>query len=505
MNKQIRNAAIVAAVGAAFAGSAQAATILGAGASAVKNSVQLLILKDYCAAGTINFFDNGTATVAAGKQPGGSIFRIQCTQTTLSQFGAAVDIGYDTTGGSWKAFTAVNTAMYSSAASQNTALNANPVSTVATTGCTLQSGAVIAVVGYTFTVNYNYGCAVQPLNPATQPVNFGLTDVEPSLFLASADNQPLVNGSWAYTSTGTTQIFGGAVSTAFAAGTEASGFPKPVFGVVFGVAASPTLYSALQADQIASGLIPSTCTAGTVSATPQTCAPFITRAQYASIVANSAGALNSSVYPLFSNTALAGNGTFELARRDQGSGTQASSNAYFLNDGCSNATSGEAPVSPLTPFTAVSNNITYNATTGGVITEIGAPTLTAALGSPNFAIGVISVENESSLNTAGSGKGGVGSGFLRLDGFYPSVANATMGRYSYVSEENLHANPTNTGDALQFVTDLTATSGPKVTESAYNYGSTTQPAAGIVQINSAVNTTAPWGNGAALCSGWQHL
>jgi len=509
MVKNFRNAAIVAAVGAAFAGTAQGTAILGAGASAVKNSVQLLILKDYCTAGTINFYDNATAIAAAGKQPSGGVFRIQCTQTTLSQFSNAVDIGYDTTGGSWKGFTAVDTSMYTTASAQNTAFNANPVSTVPTTGCTgTAAGVTIAVLGYSFFVTHHYGCTATSLNPASQNVDFGLTDVEATLFLATADNQPLVNNSWATTSTGPTQIYGGAVPTIFGGHiSEKAGFPQQVFGVVLGIAASPSLYSALQADQISAGLIPGapTCTAGSVSSPASTCAPIISKAQYASIVANTGGAMNASIYGLFQHTALAGNGAFELARRDQGSGTQASSNAFFLNDGCTNK-DAEAPFSPQLPVGSA-GNVTYNATTTDVLTQLGAPSLGSALAS-SFVIGIVSVENESSLNSAAAtGKGGTGSGFLKLEGVYPSAGNAALGLYGYVSEENLHANPAASGDAAQFLADLTNTTvgSPKVTESAYNYGSSAQPANGIVQLFSNLDTTAAYGNSAQLCNGWQHL
>jgi hypothetical protein len=494
--QNIRRAAVAAAVGAVFAGaagSASAVTILGAGASAVKNSVQLIVLKDYCAAGTINFYDTGTATISPGGQPGGGIFRIQCSASSISGFNASVDIGYDTNGGSWKAFTAVNPALFSTATSQNTAFNANPVATVQTTGCTLQSSIAMAVLGQTFTINYNYGCAQKNLVPGTDVVSFGLTDVEGALFVASTDNQPLVNNSWTTnSSTGPLPIYSN-----FGIGTELSGFPQQVFGVVFGVGVSPKLYAALVADQKATGILstscPSVAPAGVLTVAQEACAPIITRAQYASIIAASGGTLNASLAPLFSSI-IPATTTFELARRDQGSGTQASSNAFFLNDGCGSAAT-ELFTNPQIPYGSA-NNVSYNATTGAVQGKLQAPTLPDSV--TGFAIGVISVENESKFSA--------GAGFLRLDGFYPSVANAKTGLYSYVSEENLHANPTLTGDALTFVTDLTATSGtsPKLSESAYNYGLSTS-VNGIVPLYSTLNTGAAYGNGAALCAGWQHL
>jgi hypothetical protein len=492
MSKQIRVAAVAAAVGAVFAGTSGIAsaagttTIYGAGASAVKNAVQLLVLKDYCAAGTITFYDNGTGTISAGAQPGGSIFLISCTASSTAGLSATtVNIGYDTSGGSWKAFTSVNTALYTSAGSQST-FNANPVATVQTAGGTMQSNIAMAVLGNTFTINYVYGSPTRALVPGTDVVSYGLTDVEDGLFLSTGDNQPLQNNTWATTSVaGPVPLF-----SSFGTGTELAGFPTQVFGVVLGVGASPKLYSALQADQIATGLLPSTCTAGTVSSPAATCAPNITRAQYASIAANSGGALNASLAALFTSVVPSAT-TFELARRDQGSGTQASSNAYFLNDGCSNLTT-EAGSTPQLPYGSA-GNVSYNASTSAAQGKIITPTLDGGTG---FAIGIVSVENESKWTG--------GSGFLKLDGFYPSAANAAVGRYGYVSEENLHFNPSATGDALQFSKDLTATSGSKVNESTYNYG-VGLAANGIVGIYSALNPNATWGNGGLLCSGWQHL
>jgi hypothetical protein len=491
----IRRAAVAAAVGAVFAGaagSAGAASIFGAGASAVKNSVQLIVLKDYCATGTINFYDTGTGTIAAGGQPSGGIFRIQCSASSISGFSSSVDIGYDTNGGSWKGFTSVNSALFSTATSQNTAFNANPVATVQTTGCTVQSNIAMAVLGQTFTINYNYGCAQKNLVPGTDVVSFGLTDVEGPLFLGSTDNQPLVNNSWTTnSSTGPLPIYSN-----FATGSELANFPQQVFGVVFGVGASPKLYAALVTDQKATGILASSCPsvapAGVLTAAQQACAPIITRAQYASIIAATGGALNSSLAPLFVSVVPTAT-TFELARRDQGSGTQASSNAFFLNDGCGSAAT-ELVTAPQIPYGSA-GNVSYNATTGNVQGKLITPTLDGGTG---FGIGVISVENESKYSA--------GAGFLRLDGFYPSVANAKAGLYAYVSEENLHFNPNATGDALVFAADLVATSGssPKLSESAYNYGLSTS-VNGIVPLYSALNTGATYGNGASLCAGWQHL
>jgi len=494
MSPKVRKAALGAAVAAVFAGAAGSVgatttTILGTGASAAKNALQLLILKDYCTPGTINFYDNGTATISAGGQPGGSIFVVSCGSSSTSGLSAStINIGYDTTGGSWKAFAVSSTAVFSTTGSQSSN-SAEPVATVSLTGCSLQSNIAMAVLGNTVTINYNYNCKARSLVPGTDIVTYGLTDVEPVLFTTTTDNQPLVNNTWATTSAGPQLLFSPFIPDV---ANELSGFPQEVFGVVYGIGASPKLYSALQADQIASGLLPATCTAGTISSPASICAPAIWRSQYASIVSNSGDVLNSDLTPLFTSV-IPSSASFELARRDAGAGTQAVSNAFFLNDGCSNA-STEPASSPQLPVGSA-GNVSYNGTTSAAQGKIISPTLDGGTG---FAIGLISVEYES--------KWSGGAGFLKLDGSYPSSANAELGRYGLVSQLLVHFHPGVTGDALVFANDLTnQTAGsPKINESAYNYGVGTV-ANGIVGIFSNLNPNAPWGNSGLSCGGWQHL
>jgi hypothetical protein len=492
-NIATRRAAIVAAVGAAFAagsGAASAGTIYGAGASAVQNSIRYLILKDYCSSSIANYYDStGSAAIAQGGTPGGKTFRIQCSPASGTGL-TTVDISYDTQGGSWKAFTAIDPVLYTTAGSQNSALNANPVATSDTSvGCVEQASQTIVILNHTFTVNYFHGCQLDNLNPATQPVSFGLTDVEEALFNSTNSNQPLVNNSW--TTSAGDFIF---PHSDFSSGelSEYGGGEVTAFGVVFGIGASKNLYAALVKDQIAAGILatscPSVAPAGVLTAAQELCAPTITRAQYASIVSQAGSSLETSLAALFTTTAAPTSASFELARRDQGSGTQASSNAYFLNDGCANASSETVSRSAIP---ADHTNISYNSTTGGVQGKLETPTLDGGTG---FAIGVLSVENESGFSA--------GAGFLRLNGVYPSVANASNGSYTYVSEENLHFNPNVDGDGAQFYNDLATTNNSNFpNESAFQYG-VTPPQNGIVPAPE-VYASATWHNAANLCAGWQ--
>lgn len=486
MQKHIRISAVAAAVGAAFAGAAlpaaaQVTTIYGAGASAIKNAVVNLVTQEYCSAGTITYYDNGSSVPTNGK-PGGSTFLVACKQQTTYFSNNSIQIGYDTQGGSWKGFAATSTAVFAAAQNSTTAVNEYPVYTVATTGCTLSAATITLVIpGSTFSpaITYQGGCATSNL---TSPPQFGFTDVEAPMFLNAQANQPLQENTW-FSATPKYLL------SPFNEGTELSGFPTQTFGVVFGVGASPKLYSALQADQVKTGLIPSTCVVGAVSSPASTCAPVISRAQYRSIVGANGGALNGSLAALFVSV-IPATTTFELARRDQGSGTQASSNAYFLNVGCA-STATEGVTVPLLPSPG-NSYISFNQSTGAAQGKIQSPTLDGGSG---FAIGVVSVENESSWSA--------GAGFLKIDGIYPGNANALAGLYDYVSEENLHANAnlTSGSDGYKFVNDLAGNNSTYVNESALAYGYSGS-INGIVPIYSTLNPNNPYGNSGTICEGW---
>ena len=94
----------------------------------------------------------------------------------------------------------------------------------------------------------------------------------------------------------------------------------------FGVAVNPAAYTALQNQNIAEGLLPSTC-AGSASID---CQPSIRRADYASLI--SAEGSIKDVTALFNNTSLSGE--VVVCRRVDTSGTQATSNLFFLNNVC---------------------------------------------------------------------------------------------------------------------------------------------------------------------------
>jgi ABC-type phosphate transport system substrate-binding protein len=98
--------------------------------------------------------------------------------------------------------------------------------------------------------------------------------------------------------------------------------------VTFGTPVTLGLWNALQAAQVASGKLPSSCTS---SNTSEACTPSLTKAQIASIF--SGNAVDWSEFGL-TNTSGTGDNTIYVARRVGTSGTQTGSRVFFLNDPC---------------------------------------------------------------------------------------------------------------------------------------------------------------------------
>ena len=105
-------------------------------------------------------------------------------------------------------------------------------------------------------------------------------------------------------------------------------------GQGFGVMVSESLYNAMMAKQVAEGRLPvaagtASCIAGNF--TPGACQPSISKEEYAAVV-------DGNNFNYIANGALSGDaGVVNLCRRVETSGTQATSNVYFLNNSCGNA------------------------------------------------------------------------------------------------------------------------------------------------------------------------
>jgi hypothetical protein len=521
---KIKVSAAFAAVAAAFAAPAGAAVVVGAGSSAVNAGMLNYILQDDCnpygSGNTVQLYDNSSS--APTKLAAGSVFTVSCTpqsgaHVTSNPFSSS----YDTTGGSWKSYTATTSSFFTTA--QASSGNFNYVKTIdpASTTCsgTLTAFTATLANGSGTTVDYLWGCTISTVGQGTNTdvVTFGLADVEPKLYTGSTANQPLVDGSWNTTPTG--------LLSPFTLGPELTGFGTtttpgvPVFGIVWGIAASGALYGAMQNDQLLAGVLPSTCGTGTAGSTTivnttAACAPLLSKNMYADIVANTGGAGLSSAAPLFITPSNYSDLSLELARRDQGSGTQAASNAYFMNVACSSTTT-EGPDTPVLPYQSSQqtsggfpNIVTYSPSTSDVTQRLqGYPTtvngLTNAYPTSHFVIGAVAGTSYSSSAPGNSGSFGGSTapwGFLALEGVVPTVTNFTRGFISYSSEEYLHCSSTATGDQAAVCNDLAGKGTSPSPHSLITYSTTNST--GIYPIATA-NGSTYYTNG-KTCSGVRH-
>lgn len=188
---------------------------------------------------------------------------------------------------------------------------------------------------------------------------------------------------------------------------------------VFGVAVSKNLYRELQ---VAQGIYASVAAANTADPSYDPVnAPNITKAQYTSIVELSGG-YQTDWSPIL-GTAGVGKNVY-LARRVATSGTQASSNAFFLNNPCASGTTGGL-VAPAGASNSTTNFIvTEGSGTGNVKTA-----LTNAGTAGNFAIGVVSVENNWRTDSAAN----EGYRFVKVDGVHPEAGDTTYGRTAAIN------------------------------------------------------------------------
>jgi hypothetical protein len=279
-------------------------------------------------------------------------------------------------------------------------------------GCTLVGTALPAnAIATTATNNTNAtAVAADPLAPQL-PVG-GYSDVEGSLF-------PSAIGGGDVSSKGTDSAVG--------------------IGQVFGVVVSRPLYRAMQ---VAQGIANNTDVLDP-NFDPAN-APNITKAQYTSIISQG-GTFQTDWSPILG---AAGTGkNVIVARRVQTSGSQASSNAFFLNNPC--ATGVAANLNPATAAdtSGTSFVVVEGAGTGNVKTRITQASTALASTNNEFAIGVISAENDWRVESPTGGQNGYR--FIKVDGAHPEAGDtanarvtATNGQYAFHME--LHSFVANT-------------------------------------------------------------
>lgn len=243
---------------------------------------------------------------------------------------------------------------------------------------------------------------------APQTIVGGFSDVEPTLFPTSIGGGNVSNR--------------GALSNAF-------------LGQAFGVAVSVPLYRKLQEVQ---GI-----TDSSGNTFDPTFAPSLTKADIASILSD-AGTVktNESWAPILGENNIAGTEQVRIERRVATSGTQATSNAFFLGNPCVGNSALEAA-------SATSGNyvVALNAGSGNVKTNI-----TTAANSSNtdqqYAIGLLSMENDWRVESAAN----AGYRYIKVDGVHPEQgdtanARATSANSQYPLHMEMKAFVSNTAPA----------------------------------------------------------
>ncbi|MEW5789142.1 MAG: hypothetical protein AB1899_14945 [Pseudomonadota bacterium] len=254
----------------------------------------------------------------------------------------------------------------------------------------LDSASCVAHAGDTVTGDAGYnkcttvtGNPAAPVDAAPQTPDGGFLDVEPALW---SDLFPAGTNSDTY---GTTASAG--------------------IGQLFGIAVSTDLYRAMQASQ---GITSAACTDGVGNDDWRNpaCMPNISKAQYTSVASQTGG--YHSDWQFLAGAAGAGQ-EVKLCRRVVTSGTQASSNAFFMDSPCNRAaaTGGELfPASAAdsgSPFIVVENSGTSD-----VKKCIDAANTSAT----QMAIGVVSLENDPLAETQTDRND---YRFVKLDGVSP--------------------------------------------------------------------------------------
>jgi len=206
-------------------------------------------------------------------------------------------------------------------------------------------------------------------------------------------------------------------------------------GQAFGIAVSKALYTALQVEQGLTG-----CTGDSVEAA---CQPSITKRDYASIV----NADPFSVTKVDWSFLLPSTGTgkaVNLCRRVDTSGTQASSNIYFMGNPCAGFAdqTGQRYPAALADDVPGSFHVVEGSGTGDVKKCLSG-NATYGTAAADFSIGVVSAENSPTVPSSSTDSWR----FIKLDGIsiYDGAgnrANVLNGKYDFAFELALHTHPT---------------------------------------------------------------
>jgi hypothetical protein len=287
----------------------------------------------------------------------------------------------------------------------------------------------------------------------------------------------------------------------------------PLNVVTFGTPVTLSLRNALQTAQIASGALPSSCTAGNES---EACMPSLGKAQIASIF--SGNAVSWSEFGLTNPTS---DNTIYIARRVATSGTQTGSRVYFLNDPCA-ANVAKFVFSNDTQSATKADACNAASLAGNVFEGSGSGNVEACLTNHErngrWAIGINSTEfpavnGDTAPEYAVGGGAATGNTIanknyqrhIKIDGVSPVTFNVAVNRYGNWVESTINSSNvfTLSADAAALQTTLaTSFNDPSVLATLNNGFNTTAllHAAGDTLLDAGIVAPAQAGAPAATAS-----
>jgi hypothetical protein len=410
------------------------------GATASDAAIKNYVKNDLCAAGTYDIYQD----VTNGGAKGANWFTMTCTMNSASPVPASLQgqnvvihkrtkVGsiygvYPVVLNSYNEFMNIKSDRGSGACTADgTALNTYNCAIVLASDpvnggrrdlprhSTNNPGGNIDECDYTTQAPANPVAPGAGLDTICRRVTLGTADVETEMF--QANNMPNLPGD----------------NFSYANISNLSGVTRSrLFGQVFGIAVSNGLWSAIQSAQGLSG----------APATDGSNWPSLTKDQVRQVFSGQAltwtGVMAGATFTGTLNN-------IGICRREQGSGSQASANQFFLNYPCDTATAPKQATANVASGVFVKENLSSSAVKS-CLNDIESA---GANANPNLAAGGIGLL---SYNAAPGGSDTWK--WIKIDGAFPSLMNAIVGKYDFWTETQAMYNNSIAGTELDFATTL---------------------------------------------------
>ncbi len=262
--------------------------------------------------------------------------------------------------------------------------------------------------GPTAATAVNITCVTVPGTDAYEST-LALSDVQPGEFSLGVVNEGAGRTIGQLTSQVTAlQGFGiiAGLSGTYSNGGSGSGV-EDIGGVFNSV---DNMYRKLQEQNVAEGKLPASCTSNSAATDVSAdCQPSIKRAEYASLVSVEGG-IKTPAGLLPNVTGIPGTTKVVVHRRVDTSGTQASSNIYFLETACKDDSSRGGNLTPYGVANGTKYKVVVNSETSDVRNGVAAGT------AGEWTLGVISLDNADTHGTSTKRR------WVKIDGVSPNFA-----------------------------------------------------------------------------------